>query len=77
MHIDGFNHAIHKHSSRSQHNYILTNIYLYFEKFAPLNLYFFKTKLGIHRRLFEGRHLVLFVIMQYVEHKSELIYPGI
>ena len=54
MYIDWCNHAIHKHSSRSL---CYLHAHLCFDEFT---LSFFKTKSVMHRRLFEGRHLVLF-----------------
>ena len=45
VHIDWCNHAIHKHTSRSLHISVLTTCS-------------YMTTSGMHRRLFEGRHLV-------------------
>ena len=47
VHIDWCYHSIHKHSSRSQHLSVLTTCT-------------YMTTSGMHRRPFEGRHLVFF-----------------
>ena len=53
VHIDGCYHSIHKHSSRSQlSTYICVNYRHVYDD------------IGMHRRPFEGRHLVLLAMVQ-------------
>ena len=49
VHIDGCNHAIHTHSSRSQHISVLTTStfsHLCFDNFTPLNLHCLRRRRG-------------------------------
>ena len=51
-------HAIRKYSCWSQHISVLTTCtFMFFDKFAPLNLQLFKTTSRMHRCSFEGRHI--------------------
>ena len=50
--------AIHKHSCRSQHISVLTTCTFMFRQVCTIEPLFFKTTSGMHRRPFEGRHLV-------------------
>ena len=61
VHIDWCYHAIHKHSSGSQHISVLTTCTLMFRQVCTIEPSFFNTTSGMHRRPFEGRHLVLVV----------------
>ena len=50
--------AIHKNSCRSQHTSVLTTCTFMFRQVCTIEPSFFKTTSGMHRRPFEGRHLV-------------------
>ena len=56
VHIDWCYHAIHKHSCRSVHIFVLTTCT--FMLVCTIEPSFLRTTSGMHRRLFEGRHLV-------------------
>ena len=70
VHIDWCYHSIHKHSCRSQHTSVLTTCT------------YITTSL-IHRRPFEGQHLVLTIIyvnntehLVAVAHSNEMSFNG-
>ena len=50
--------ASHKHSCRFQHISVLTTCTIMFRQVCTIEPSFFKTTSGMHRRPFEGRHLV-------------------
>ena len=55
--------AIHKHWSRSQHISVLTSyMHIYFSTSLHHKTFILWYDIGMHRRPFEGRHLVLLVI---------------
>ena len=59
VHIDRpVSYAIHKHSCCFQHIYVLTTCTFIFRQVCTIELSFFKTTSGMHRRHIEGRHLV-------------------
>ena len=51
-------HAIHEHSCRSQHISVFTTCTFMFRQVCTIGPSFFNTTSGMHRRPFEGRHLV-------------------
>ena len=55
--IDRCYHAIHKHSSSSQHISVLTTCTFMFLEVCTIEPSFFKTTSGVYRRPFESRHL--------------------
>ena len=58
VHIDWCNHAIHKHSRSSQHMWVLTKCTFIFRQVCTIELHSLIRHRGMHRRHFEGRHLV-------------------
>ena len=62
VHIDRCYHSVHEHSSRFQHISVLTTCTFMFRRVCIIEPSFFNTTSGMHRRPFEGRHLVSIVI---------------
>ena len=58
VYTDWCYHAIHKHSSRSLHISVLIACTFMFRQFCTIESSFFNKTSGMHRRPFEGRHLV-------------------
>ena len=53
-----FFYAIHKHSCMSRDLSVLNSYSFMFRQVCTIEPSFFQTTSGMHRRLFEGRHLV-------------------
>ena len=72
VHIDWYYNVIHKHSCRSQHISGLTTCTYMFRQVCTMGPSFFNTKSGMHRRLFEGRHLVFFIVQPHLKSLFEI-----
>ena len=70
-------HAIHKHSSRSQHISVLTTCTFMFQQVCIIEPSFwnFRQASGMHRRFFEGQHLVRWFSSFFLKPISSFLDP--
>ena len=74
VHIDWCYHSIHKHSSGSQHVSLLTTCTFVFRQVCTIEPSLFDATSGMHRRPFEGRHLVTWWRVLHITNITWVIF---